>query len=150
MITQPLAKASTRLRCDERFGKLFGAPQELIKRFCIGQKSIKRRFALFANDIIGIKLGRQRHELERFAGFEIGQGAVDCTQSRLLPRAIAVKTDDRAIRHAPQPRNLILSQRCTERSNAFLIPRLRQRNDIHIAFDDDHAPALARSRCRAV
>ena len=78
----------------------------------------------------------------------MGQRPQRRAHRRLLPGRVAVEAEERGGGELPEQAELRLGERGAERRDRFGDPRLVERDDIHLPFDDDHAPFARGSPAR--
>ena len=83
-------------------------------------------------------------------GRSIGQNTADRAHGCTLACIVTVEAQDGALDLSPQQLDLVFREGGPKRSDRFCDTCIGESNGIHIAFDNDDAPALARSRCGAV
>ena len=111
---------------------------------------LERRGAVLADQIVRVEAVRQEGELHAEAGLEVRQHGLDRAEGGPAPGRVAVEAEDRLGHHAPQQPHLILGQRRAEGCDGVREARLRQRDDVHVAFDDDHAALVVGRAAGAV
>ena len=103
---------------------------------------------MFGNHIVRVLALGQKGEFEAASGLQQPQRGIDRPESRLASGCIAVETQHWFVSHAPERLELVAAERGAERRHRIGKACLRQRNHIHIAFNDNDLPPLIRRLAR--
>ncbi len=146
---QPRFQPGNAFRRIERASCRFHVPYHGIERARLRQNLLHRRHAFRRDQRIRVLARRQCDESERLAGFQQRQRSLRRPAGGPLARGIAIETQHRLVRHAPQQLDLAFGQRGAERRDRRADPGANQRDHIHIAFRHHDAALFARRRpCR--
>src|SRR3989344_1065606 len=125
-------------------------PEALDERLRLVEQRAEALGAAGADDVVGVLPGGQGREGEAEAGAQQRQRAHRGAHRGFLSGRVAVEAENGDGDHPPDQPELRLGQRGAERRDGVADPRLGEREDVHIAFDDDDPVRLPRGGGRLV
>ena len=143
MVEQALAKAGAGLGGRQRGEVALVPPQPLDQRIGLGEQGFERRAAAGADEVVGVLAFGQGDEAQRAIGREVGQSAQGSADGGFLPGGIAVEAEDRRRVEPPHPFELRLGHGGAVGGDGLGDAGAVERDDVHIAFDDDQAAGRA-------
>ena len=149
-LAQAPLEAGALFRRVERLALGLAQEQHFRERLRAGDDLADRLGPARAGEIVGVLTLGQQREAKALARPDQRQRELDRAKRGLAARCVAVEAKDRLGRERPQPRALIRRQRGAERRHRLRKSRLRHRDDVDIALDDDDLASVERRLSRAM
>ena len=144
LLAQPLFKRRAPLRRIDGARFQSARPEQIDQRHRAIQHRLNRHSAAGFQQIIGILTFRQQRKPQGFSRLQMRKRDINGAKRRPPARFIAVKTQNRLIRHAPEQSELILGERRAQRRNGITKARAGHGDHIDIAFNRNHGAAIMR------
>ena len=132
-----------------RFGAIAGVPRIQFTNPVFRQRQrfsdalFKRLTPELTHIAVRVMLRRQEQKAHLLTVTQGRQSVLQRAPCSALPGGVTIKTKHHLIGRTQQPLRMCLSRRRAERGDHVFDAVLRQRDDIHVALDDQHAIHLA-------
>ena len=113
-------------------------------------RPLERSLAVAANEIVGILAVGEKQEARLLAVRQHRQRVLQRAPRGLASGGVAVEAEDDEIGEAEELLRMDGRRRRAQRRNGVLDAVLRQRHDIHVAFDDEDAAGIANRVSREI